>query len=184
MSDTKNKKTNIFVFAAIFATLAGMFVRHEIPKPLEVAGPSQVIDFNLPDLEDKAHGAAEWRGKVQVVNFWATWCGPCLHEIPEFIKLQTEYQAQGLQFVGIAIDDKAAVADYVKRVNTNYPMLIAGDGGMGLSMQFGNSIGAVPFTVIINAAGEIVHRFQGEMSAEELLKTVKPLLAANKVAAR
>lgn len=129
----------------------------------------QPLGFSLPDINGKLQVANQWSGKVVVINFWATWCSPCLKEIPEFIELQNDYKQQGVQFVGIAIDDVEPVKEYLASVNSNYPQLIAGDAGIALARQLGNVANAVPFTIIINQDGKIVHQQAGELSRSELV---------------
>lgn len=172
-------KTLLVVVAAVAALIAGLWVQQisQTPVVAEDNPPAQ-LDFSFPDSNDQPQSVSQWRGKILVINFWATWCGPCLKEIPEFIKLQQQYQDQGLQFVGIAIDDKESVQAYLKRIQINYPILIAGDAGSNLAHQLGNIINAVPFSVIVNQQGQIIHRQPGELSNEELLKIINPLFAA------
>ncbi|MGR9100221.1 MAG: TlpA family protein disulfide reductase [Gammaproteobacteria bacterium] len=138
--------------------------------------PAAIPQLSLPDLSGNQRNLDEWRGKVLVVNFWATWCPPCRKEIPEFISLQQELGNKGLQFVGIAIEEKEPVEEYLTFIDINYPILIGGDAGAALSSQFGNRIGAVPFTLIADRQGNIVHRHPGEMSRSQLEKIVAPLL--------
>ena len=90
--------------------------------------------------------------------------------------MQDEYRLQGLQFVGVAIDDRQSVLDYLQGIGVNYPVLIAGDGGADYARKLGNIINAIPFTVVINPLGQIVYRQPGEVSMEELRKIIVPLL--------
>jgi len=122
---------------------------------------------------------SQWTGKILVINFWATWCPPCLKEIPEFIRWQQEFQAEQVQFVGIALDQHKAVADYLQTVDINYPMLIADDAGTELAGRLGNILNTLPFTVIVNQQGQIVLRQLGELSREQFLAAVRPLFGAN-----
>lgn len=171
-----NKNVFIFVFAALLALAGGFLVQRLNRADVQTQAVQTPLAFSFPDSSDQMQSISQWQGKVLVINFWATWCPPCLKEIPDFIRLQSEYQRQGLQFVGIAVDDKPAVQDYLKTININYPMLIAGDAGIALSHQLGNIIDAVPFTIVINQQGQVVFRQPGELSAEELRNTVLPLL--------
>jgi peroxiredoxin len=86
-------------------------------------------------------------------------------------------QQQGLQFIGLAIDETADVKAFLEDVNVNYPILMANDTGMNLSMQLGNIVGAIPFTVVIDQEGVVIHRQMGELSREDLLALVDPLLS-------
>ena len=82
----------------------------------------------LPDTSDREQSIGQWKGKVVIVNFWATWCVPCREEMPEFVKAQREFGGRGLQFVGIAVDDPAKVREFATELGLNYPALIGGYG--------------------------------------------------------
>ncbi|HEY8036713.1 MAG TPA: TlpA disulfide reductase family protein [Methylobacter sp.] len=169
------KQTALIIIAAILALALGITARHLFP-PTENTAPSALPGFNLPDLSDQQRNISEWQDKVLVINFWATWCPPCRKEIPDFIALQEQYAAKGVQFIGIALEDKEPVAKYAAESNINYPILLGGDNGIALAQQLGNTVGAVPFTLIVNRQGQIVHRHPGELSKEQLTEIITPLL--------
>lgn len=131
----------------------------------------------LVDLEGKSHSLKDWRGKVLVVNFWATWCAPCREEIPMFVGVQDELGARGVQFVGVAIDDPAAVRTYLEKLSVNYPMLIGGSDVPAWADSLGNEISALPFTVIFDAQGKKVFAHVGALKKEPLLETLKAALS-------
>ena len=133
-------------------------------------------DFNLPDIFNNLHSISEWKGKILIINFWATWCQPCRKEIPEFIALQEQYSDKGLQFIGIAIDDQGSVEEYLVKTKINYPILIGDTTGIDLAHQLGNNIDAVPFTLIVNQQGKIIHQHPGEFSREQIMEIITPLL--------
>ena len=133
-------------------------------------------EFTLPDLNGKQRSSSEWQGKILVINFWATWCPPCRKEIPEFIALQEQLDPKGVQFIGIAIEEKQPVDEFLTFVDINYPTLIAGDLGRDFSAPFGNKIGAIPYTVVVNRQGDIVEQHSGKLSRPQLLKLLAPLL--------
>jgi thiol-disulfide isomerase/thioredoxin len=135
--------------------------------------------FTLPDLQNKSHSNSEWDGKIVVVNFWATWCPPCVEEIPMFIELQKKYGEQGLQFIGIAMDDAESVKNFAEAMNINYPILLDVKRSK-LAFDFGNQLGALPFTAIINRQGMIVDRQMGGVSRAEMLQMLEPLLKDKK----
>ena len=164
------------LLVAFMALAAGVLVQSVMRDGAVNNASPKLTDFSFPDAADHVQAISQWQGKVLVINFWATWCPPCLQEIPEFIKLQAEYQHLGLQFVGVAIDDKQSVAAYLQGININYPILIAGDEGIGVSKQFGNILNAVPYTVIVNRLGQVIHRLPGEISREKLVELVTPLI--------
>ncbi len=165
----------ILFIVAIVALAGGITVKHYSQTPEQIA-VSALPEFTLSDLSGQQHRTSEWRGKILVINFWATWCPPCLKEIPEFIKLQKQYTGQNLQFIGVAIDDDFAVADFIKTTPINYPNLLGQEQGISLAEQLGNAAGVLPFTVIVDPQGQIIHRQHGELSVEKILTVIKPLL--------
>jgi len=133
-------------------------------------------DFSLNDIEGKTHKFSEWDNKVRVLNFWATWCPPCLRETPMFVELQEQLGDRGLQFVGVAIDEKQKVIDFMDSYGVNYPMLIGADDAIKVAEQYGNRFGALPWTVVIDRSGTIVHAQGGEFTRQKAESVIKPLL--------
>jgi len=170
------KNTLIFIVAILFAGGSGFAVQKYLNQPPTQINPAiglQRIEFAAADLNGKMRNIKEWDGKIIFLNFWATWCPPCKKEIPAFIELQKTYGDQGLQIIGVAIDDEEAVREYVEKVGMNYPALVTQAEGTMLAKRYGNGVGVLPYTVIINRDGEISNTFQGELSkkrAEELLE--------------
>jgi thiol-disulfide isomerase/thioredoxin len=169
------KQAALIIIAAAVALAAGISVRR-LSAPVMDSRPSTLIDFSLPDVSGVQRNVSEWQGRVLVINFWATWCPPCRKEIPEFVALQEQYGDKGLQFVGIAIEDREPVSDYLNTIKINYPILIGGDKGIALAQQLGNIINAVPFTIVVNQQGQIIHRQPGEFSSEKVLEIISPLM--------
>lgn len=167
--------TVLIIIACLIAISAGVLVQSLSTKD-PAAASIPTVEFSLPDTEGKIHQLSDWQGKIRIVNFWATWCPPCLKEIPEFIKLQQQYKDKNVQFIGIAIEDQQAVNSYLKINPTNYPMLIGGDQAIKLAQKWGNIINAVPFSVIINQQGQLIHLQPGELSREKILQIITPIL--------
>jgi peroxiredoxin len=133
-------------------------------------------EFHLNDLEGKLRSIAEWDGKVIVLNFWATWCPPCRKEIPAFVQLQTELGAQGVQFIGVAIDEIEAVRAFSDETGINYPLLIGGADATAVSQQYGNHMTALPFTALVGRDGRIVHARAGEFTQAQMRDLLLSLL--------
>jgi len=169
------KQLMLIVIVAAIALAAGISVRF-LSAPAIDASPSALVDFSLPDLSGTQRSSSEWRGKILIINFWATWCPPCRKEIPEFMALQEQYADKGLQFVGIAIEEREPVSEYLQTIKINYPILIGEDEGLALSQQLGNIINAVPFTLVVDRQGRVIHRQPGEFSREKILEIITPLM--------
>lgn len=165
----------IIVLVAVLALGGGILVRGML-STVETSSPVTLPDFNLPDVSGNQHTISEWQGKIRIINFWATWCTPCREEIPEFIALQKQYGDKGLQFIGIAIDDQEPVDEFVASNTINYPILLGGLNGIALAHQLGNIMDAVPFTLVVNQQGQIIHRHPGKFSREQITEIISPLL--------
>lgn len=135
-----------------------------------------LMALRLADLKGQQRSLAQWRGRVLVVNFWATWCAPCREEIPMFVRLQEKYRGQGLQFVGIAIDQPDKVQSFAKEFAINYPVLMGGIEAVESSRQAGNRIGALPFTLVIDRDGKIAATQLGELKEAKLDDMIQRLL--------
>jgi peroxiredoxin len=133
-------------------------------------------EFILSDINGVTHNSKEWNGKIVILNFWATWCPPCIKETPAFVELQEQYEQAGVQFVGVAIDKKDAVLEFMDTYGVNYPMLIGEDDAIKISKKFGNRYGALPYTVVINRQGQIHFVRRGEMTQEMAETNIKQLL--------
>jgi len=165
-------KRAVMVVLALLALVAGISVRHWQTVPIKAPLPEPM----LVDLEGRAHTLSEWRGKVLVLNFWATWCAPCREEMPEFSRLQSELSSRGLQFVGVAIDEPSEVRDFLKAHPVNYPIWIADDNGPKWADSLGNDISALPFSVVFDPDGKIVKAHIGIFHIEDVKKLVLPFL--------
>lgn len=183
------KKIFPFILVIIIAGGAGFgFQRylqndsHNLPPAIPKAVNNDIIGtirpaFELKDIEGKLRNIDEWNGKVLLVNFWATWCPPCKKEMPAFIELHEEYQEQGFEVIGIALDDEESVQDFVDTLGVNYTVMAAEYAGLELSRIYGNRIGALPFSVFVGRDGKIELTRAGELSKEQVEKIIQPLLA-------
>jgi peroxiredoxin len=130
-------------------------------------------DFSLTDLSGRKLTLADYRGKVVLLNFWATWCGPCREEVPEFVDLQSKYRDQGLVVIGISMDDDPApVREFYERYRMNYPVAMGDDA---LAERFGGIIG-LPTSFIIQRDGHIFAKQTGAADVEMFEEAIKELL--------
>src|SRR5512138_797440 len=138
-----NRRVSIwlaFAIAGILAIAMGAYVAREYWLPAGAKDGAALLNVALPDAEGHEQRLDQWRGKVLVVNFWATWCAPCRDEMGEFIRFQKEEGGKGVQFVGIAVDQADKVQEFAKEIGLNYPALIGGLGAMQLSKALGNEL--------------------------------------------
>lgn len=133
-------------------------------------------DFELRDVNGVSHNVQEWDGKILVINFWATWCRPCLSEIPEFIRLQEKYHDQGLQFVGIAMHTADEIKDYIAKVGMNYPVLVGKDEATEVAKLLGNRFTVLPYTVVIDPDRRIYFIRSGPLKYEEADAVIRSIL--------
>ena len=133
-------------------------------------------DFSLPDLKEKLHSPANWKGKILVINFWATWCTPCLKEIPMFNRVQKEYAPDGVQFIGIAIDNKASINKFIQKTPIDYPVLYGIKSTTKLVQDYGNAAGVLPYTVFIDRAGKIQRIAPGQLREKYTRESIESML--------
>ena len=164
--------------ALTFAVAGALFYqwRSVEAPPDPVATGQRVLAASLMGTDDKIQPFAQWRGKVLVVNFWATWCAPCREEIPGFIQFQDRFRADGVQFVGVAIDQKERVVPYAREMGINYPLVVGGMETMEFARQLGNRATVLPFTLILDRAGKVTTAQVGVLRPEKLEALIRPLL--------
>ena len=175
----------------VVAMAAGVLLQHYYNQPTTTtrdantspitpsASPligQQRPDFQLPDLDDETRDINEWDGKVRLLNFWATWCPPCKREMPAFIDMQEQYGERGFQVIGIAIDRKDSVQDFVDTIGVNYPVLYGETETMALTQLYGNRLGVLPYSVFIDKDGTVISTHSGEVTAETIETIILPRL--------
>ena len=131
----------------------------------EQAQADAVMKLTLPDLDGRPQAIAQWRDKILVVNYWASWCAPCVEEIPAFSRLQRQYAAQGVQFVGIGIDNVENMQAFVKATPISYPLLVADPAA---SQMPGLQIKGLPYTLVIGPDGRVQGSRLGRLDESRL----------------
>ena len=129
-------------------------------------------------MKDKIESLDQFKGKVIVMYFWATWCVPCRLETPNLVKLNEDYKAKGkdVQVIGLALDNGDKVREFVKDNNITYPIFYGGHDAVQLGKTLGNDQGAIPFTVVIGKDGKLAHTFKGDLPNADLEKIIDPLV--------
>lgn len=176
------------LFAAVVGLASAVFVRHwmvskqaPIPPP-QLAVEEDLLDrlpeFLLPNLEGEEIAGSDWVGKVLVLNFWATWCPPCLREMPLLDELYRAHSGDGLQVVGIAIDDAPSVEQFLFEHPVGFPILLGDDASIEMARRLGNRLQGLPFTVVFDHEGNRVYARTGEITRASLSEQLTPLLSA------
>ncbi|MFD4840154.1 TlpA family protein disulfide reductase [Achromobacter sp. NPDC058515] len=176
-----NRRLLLSAAVAVAATVAGGLTllgrKPQAPAaPADAGDPvAALMQMQLPDLNGASHSLAGWKGQPMVVNFWATWCAPCVKEMPELDALQKKYPH--IRFVGIGVDSAANMQKFVEKVQVSYPLWVIGAGAIDTLRKLGNPSGGLPFTIVFNADGGINRKILGEIQPDDLDKTLSGLKA-------
>jgi thiol-disulfide isomerase/thioredoxin len=131
--------------------------------------------LNLPNPDGAPQALAQWRGKVLVVNFWATWCEPCREEIPGLDRIRKKYIGKSVEIVGIAVDSASKVREYAKTMKISYPLLVGGLESIELARSLGNNAGGLPYTVVLDSNAAVALSHLGLIREHELDQTLAKL---------
>lgn len=156
--------------AAAAAGLAGVgtaWWRYQ-PTAVTPSALDALWALTLDDPQGTPVALAAFRGKPLLVNFWATWCPPCVEELPMLNAFYGQQRAQGWQVLGLAVDQPSAVRTFLQRLPLEFPVAMAGLGGTDLAKSLGNTSGGLPFTLVVDAKGAIAHRKLGKVSPDDL----------------
>lgn len=137
---------------------------------------ARLFALSLPDVEGRSQALGQWRGKVVVVNFWATWCAPCRKEVPDFAATSRQLSDLPVQFVGLSIDHADNVRSFQAEHRVPYPLLIASPQTLELAAGLGNSLQSLPFTAIFDREGHLSYAKLGTLKAAELEGKIRALL--------
>jgi len=179
MNNLNNSKRAAMVAIAAVAAGAAGFGAHRLLRSRSgtpAAIPKDLRQLSLPDLEGTPQSLMQWRNKVLLVNFWATWCEPCREEVPALINMQSAHAGRGLQIVGISVDSVDNALDFSLKFKINYPLLIAGYEIVELLRELGNTSGSLPYTVILDREGNVLTTHLGGLTESELEKLLSKAL--------
>ncbi|MGF6969178.1 thiol-disulfide isomerase/thioredoxin [Paraburkholderia sp. WC7.3g] len=181
------------VVVALAAAGGGVLANHWLNRGTDVAYASQadaqtgsqsdtranpvqqLWSAPVTNLDGKPQSLSLLKGHPIVVNFWASWCGPCVEEMPALSQIQREYAKKGIQFVGLGVDSEQNIQTFLQRVKVAYPIYVTGFGGADLARAFGNNAGGLPFTVVIDAKGNIRSTKLGQIDPAALRRTLDTL---------
>ncbi len=172
-----------FALIAAIGAFSAYVLRHSgmIPSARESQQENvigQVMPaFRLNNLAGETIASNTWQGKVALINFWASWCPPCRREIPAFAEVHEFYRDQGFEVIGIAVDQREPVIDFLSGMpQVRYLQLIGFDEAIAIGHQLGNQSGGLPYSIVVDRKGVIRYVKKGELSKSALLNVIEPLL--------
>jgi thiol-disulfide isomerase/thioredoxin len=162
-----NRRTVVILALACLAAFGGWWLQNRwlnappaqppAPAGVKVLAVGDSVDaYTLPDIDGQTTAFAKWHGKVLLVNFWATWCAPCRKEMPMLAREQAEHAQDGLQIVGVAMDQPPSASRFLKQMPVGYPILIGIDADPVPTTTFGDTAGLLPYSVLIGRDGRIL----------------------------
>lgn len=184
-------KNLVLMFAvAVLAAAGGYFVAMKFSPGL--AGQADDLslqardlvgqkrpDFSHVDATGKAVKAADFDGEVLLLNFWASWCAPCVEEMPMLSRVHQAWSGKGLRVLGIALDDPVRAADFAAGMALSYPILVGGADVVVTGRRYGNHTGMLPFSVLIDRKGVIRWTQLGQLEGKELEQEIRVVLASD-----
>jgi thiol-disulfide isomerase/thioredoxin len=167
----------VALLAAAIGYKIGFIDKTKEAPPGVTASAAAIMALPLTDLAGQPQRLEQWRGRILVLNYWATWCAPCRDEMPGFSRLHEKYQSKGIQFVGISIDDADKIIEFQKQTPVSYPLLIGDMNTMAKSAEIGNSRQALPFTAVFDRQGNLAMSKLGRWSEADLEPKLNELIS-------
>lgn len=172
-----NKKILLLALVALVFGIIGSLISawRYMPSTPDSPEVANLFAHKMEDADGRARSLASFRDRTLILNFWATWCAPCVDEMPELVELQNEFDPAKLQILGISIDSPSNVRAFAEKYNITYPLLLAGMNGSELARRFGNQTGGLPFTVLVTPSGAVQKTYLGRLKMEELRADLQAL---------
>ena len=174
---TGQRRRWLMAGVALGALMAGAGVAWQRYRPTAPEAGA-LFDRVFDDVDGNPQPLAQWHGRWIVLNFWATWCAPCVEEMPTLQRVAREYGGRGVVVVGVGIDNAKAIRQFKEELKLDLPLLVAGAGGSELARDLGNPSGALPYTVLISPQGRIEQAHLGLLKPELLRSWLDSRLAA------
>jgi thiol-disulfide isomerase/thioredoxin len=167
---TKARRALIVISVMATGLLAGIGIGLWRMAPEPVADVGWFYELSFPDTQGRPVALAEYRKGYTLVNFWATWCPPCIEEMPELSVFHDKWSSKGINVIGLAVDSPSNVREFLDDKKFSYPLLITGAAGSELARRMGSRIDALPYTALIDPQGRVVRQKMGRIYEEELNK--------------
>ena len=142
-------------------------------EPAKNAG--DLFAASLPDVKNQNQPLAQWKGKILLVNFWATWCHPCVQEMPALSDLQTKGKVLNLQIIGIGIDTPDAIGQFSAKYKISYPLYVGGVEASELMRKMGDGAGGLPFSLLIGPDGQVKKTYLGSLKIDQVKRDISAL---------
>jgi thiol-disulfide isomerase/thioredoxin len=170
-----SKIARVLISIALITCVVAFFI-FRVPVAHSPASTESLFAASFPDAQNKPQSLAQWRGKVLVVNFWASWCSPCREEMPALDALQEKYAPKDVQFIGISAEDVSKLIQFSTEVKVGYPLLAGDIDAMSLAESMGNDKSIVPYTVVVDKKGKIAGIWFGTVDNSKLEATLAALI--------
>ena len=164
------RQWGLILIAGALAAVLGMGLssyKYRTEKASDTA-IEELLTRELRSPDGKIHQTSDWRGKILIINYWASWCPPCVEEMPELVRSQTKYAAKNVLFVGIGVDSPSNIRQFLEKTPINYPITVNPIEGVNWAKNMGNPSGGLPFTVLVDEKGVIKKTKLGKISEDEL----------------
>lgn len=164
-----SSRRSLLIAIALITLIAGIGVGYWRIQPNPSTAPAGwVFELSFSDASGKSVKLADTRGRLTLVNFWATWCPPCIEEMPELSKIHAEFSATGVKVIGLAIDSPSNVREFLQSKAFSYPLLVTAAQGSEIATRLGNPSGALPYTVLIDEKNRVLKQKVGRIREEEI----------------
>ncbi|MEY3669392.1 MAG: TlpA family protein disulfide reductase [Burkholderiaceae bacterium] len=166
----KTRRALVVLAVMVTALVSGIGIGLWRLAPTPVANVQWFYALEFPGTDGKPVSLAAYRGGYTLVNFWATWCPPCIEEMPELSRFHDKWSSKGIKVLGLAVDSPSNVREFLEDKTFSYPLLITGAAGSELARRLGSSIDALPYTALVDPEGRVVQQKMGRIYEDELMK--------------